>query len=174
MLCALYVVLCCFFSRFLVTLCAVPFPQVLCGALECRAFWCGTLLCCPVLCALWCGFFAVVLWFVLLLLLSVVLLALCGVVLCVLLPLCIFISRRNCFLRTPAVPSASCPPCMQQNHTLKKQSALFSYFLDWQLPPPVFLSFSVVSLVAFVHLQRKGGGKRDGAGPQPGEKVHGE
>ena len=77
--------------------CFVLFPAfgLLCNAVACCAVWCGALLCCPVLCALCYVCFAVVLWCVLFLLLSVVLLAPCGILLCALLPSCIFKRRKT-------------------------------------------------------------------------------
>ena len=55
------VLLCCFFSRFLALLRAVPCPRVLCRAVGCCAASCSA-----VLCALCCMCFAVVVWCVLL------------------------------------------------------------------------------------------------------------
>ena len=113
--CAVCVVLCCFCSRCLVLVRAVSCPRVLCRAVGCCAVWCGALLWCPVLCALRCVCFAVVLWCVLFLLLSVVLLAPCGVT-----PVHfqnpkkmfpIFKNRKNCFplvgLVYPVLPACN-------------------------------------------------------------------
>ena len=113
--CAVCVVLCCFCSRCLELVRAVSCPRVLCPAVGCCAVWCGALLWCPMLCALRFVCFAVVLWCVLFLLLSVVLLAPCGVTPVhfqnpiKLFP--IFKNRKNCFplvcLVYPVLPACN-------------------------------------------------------------------
>ena len=95
--CAVCVVLCCFSSRSMVLLRAVPCPWVLCRAVGCCAARFG--LCCVALCCVCCAVcnFPLCCGVSCFLLLSVVLLAPCGVALCARLPPCIFENRKNCF-----------------------------------------------------------------------------
>ena len=161
--CAVCVVRCCFCSRCLVLVRAVSCPRVLCRAVGCCAVWCGALLWCPVLCALRSVCFAVVLWCVLFLLLSVVLLAPCGVT-----PVhfqktgktvSYFQKKKKLF---PAgLPCVPCPPCMQKYHTLNKPACFFYLIPGLGLVCTAGLGLEscgcVLGVLDTVHLQQKGG-----------------
>ena len=158
---------------------------VLCPALGCRAVLWGAVLfraalCCVALCCVRCAVRVLPLCcgVCCFLLLSVVLLAPCGVALCARLPLCIFKNRKNCFpfSKTEKIVSRWCLAlCTLSSldatipHTENTKPACFIY-----LSPGVGLVCTaglvlelfgcVLGVFDTVHLQRKGGQTRRGWG----------
>ena len=110
---------------------------VLWGAVPFGAAFCCVALCC-VRCAvcvlpLHCGVCC-------LLLLSVVLLAPCGVALCARLPLCIFKNRKAVACQHVLCPVVSCRvlPALPASNNTKTKNASLLFFLILRLPAPVF------------------------------------
>ena len=166
--CAVCVVLCCFCSRFLVLLRAVPCPRVLWGAVPF-----GAALCCVALCWVRCAVCVLPLrcGVCCLLLLSVVLLAPCGVALCARLPPCIFKNRKQnvahfqkqktCFPLVSCLVHPVLPAC---NVTNTGKTSLLYLFNSWTWAGVHRRSCSC--LRPYTCNQR--GGKRDGDGAVAG------
>ena len=169
--CAVCVVLCCFCSHFLVLLRAVHCPRVLflrCGLL-CRLVRCFAVLpravraalCVFCRCVVVCAVFAAVR-------------CTAGALWCYLRAFSkpekktasYFQKQKKLF---PAgLPCVSCPPCMQQYHTLKKLACFIYLILGPGLVCTAGLCLEscgcVLAVFDTVHLQRKGGQTRQGWG----------
>ena len=165
--CAVCVALCCFFPRIWVLPSAMPSPWVFSGAVGYRAVWCVTWLCCPLLCALCCVCFAVVLWcvffFVAVRCAAGALVVSCWVR-CVLRAF----SKTEKLFPAGVLPYVPCPPCMQQYHTVKTPACFIYIILRLGLvcTPGPLLQLVGRALGDFetVRLQRKGGANATGMG----------